>query len=64
MLLAGVFGAHHRLSSLSAIVLLPCELAEEVDFVGNTAKEGARMVLVNSECNQQIHSIFRKLTIK
>lgn len=64
VLVAGAFGAHLRPSSLAAIGLFPRDLAGKVTFVGNTAKEGARMVLVNSDCNLEIHSIGGKLTIK
>jgi uncharacterized 2Fe-2S/4Fe-4S cluster protein (DUF4445 family) len=63
ILVAGAFGSHLKPSSLSAIGLLPWEPPAKVDFVGNTAKEGARMVLVNSGCSRQVDCVAAKLTI-
>lgn len=64
VLVAGAFGAHLKPSSLAAIGLLPFELMEKVVFVGNTAKEGAKMVLTDCASQAKIELIRRKLIIK
>jgi uncharacterized 2Fe-2S/4Fe-4S cluster protein (DUF4445 family) len=46
------------------IGLIPHELADKTVSIGNTAKEGARMVLVNSGCNDEIQEIRNRLKIK
>lgn len=64
VLVAGAFGYHLRPSSLTSIGLLPFELKEKIIFVGNTAKEGARTVLVNKDTASELHQICQRLKIK
>lgn len=64
VLVAGAFGTHLRPSTLVAIGLLPRELERKTVPVGNTAKEGARMILINSGCGDEMQAIRSRLKIK
>jgi len=48
VLVAGSFGFHLRTESLIRLGLLPKEFADKVEFVGNTALSGARLLLTHA----------------
>ncbi|OPX91176.1 MAG: Na(+)-translocating NADH-quinone reductase subunit F [Pelotomaculum sp. PtaB.Bin104] len=64
VLVAGAFGYHLKPASLTAIGLLPAELCDKIIFVGNTAKEGAKNVLINRDAAREVRDICRRIKIK
>lgn len=64
VLVAGAFGYHLKPASLTAVGLLPAELQDKIIFVGNTAKEGAKAVLLNKDTVQEVHAISKMIKIK
>lgn len=52
VVVAGGFGYHVRAASLVRLGLLPPVWLDRVDFAGNTALAGARMLLVNGELRE------------
>lgn len=64
VLVAGAFGYHLKPASLTAIGLLPAALRDKISFVGNTAKEGAKAVLLNRDAAIEAGEIRRRLKIK
>ncbi len=64
VLVAGAFGYHLKPTSLTGIGLLPAELQDKIIFTGNTAKEGAKAVLLNRDSAREIQDICQKVTIK
>lgn len=46
--IAGAFGYHLKEEALKTIGLIPPGLDAEIEFVGNTAKEGARLALLSN----------------
>ena len=64
VLVAGAFGFHLRSASLVGIGLLPPECEAKIKFVGNTAKAGARAVLLNQQAGRDIVEIAKDLQIR
>lgn len=64
VLIAGAFGYHLNPPSLAATGLLPAELRDKIIFVGNTAKEGAKAVLLNRDAAREVQDICRRINIK
>jgi len=54
VLIAGSFGFHLRTESLIRLGLLPEALGERVEFVGNTALSGARLLLTHVSSRPQL----------
>ena len=63
VLIAGAFGFHLKPSSLTGIGLLPLVYEEKIRFIGNTAKEGAKVVLLNQDAAFEILQIGEKIEI-
>lgn len=59
---AGAFGFHLKPESLKAIGLLPPGLDGEIIYVGNTAKEGARLCLTSRQALEEIKILQEKIT--
>lgn len=59
VLLAGAFGNFIRASSAIHIGLLPGELRDRVEFIGNAAGTGAKMVLAGRTCREAAERIAR-----
>lgn len=57
VLLAGAFGLHLAPESAAAIGLLPGIAGDRVEAVGNTALEGARLMLVQAACRAEAEEI-------
>jgi len=55
--IAGAFGYHLKAEALKIIGLLPSDLQGKIEFVGNTAKEGARLCLVSRQTMEEILSL-------
>lgn len=64
VLVAGAFGYHLKPASLTAIGLLPAEMRDKIIFVGNTAKEGAKNVLINKDAAREVQDICQRIKIK
>lgn len=64
VLVAGAFGFHLNPSSLIGIGLLPLAFQDKIRFVGNTANEGAKAVLLNYDASMEILQIGQNLRIK
>lgn len=63
VLVAGAFGAHLKPSSLIGIGLLPPECQEKIRFVGNTAKEGAKAVLLNRQAASDVVDLAQAIEV-
>ncbi|WP_371379520.1 ASKHA domain-containing protein [Sporomusa aerivorans] len=63
ILVAGAFGFHLQPASLAGIGLLPAACQSKIRFVGNTAKEGARAVLLNRRAGAEVEQIGQDLKI-
>jgi uncharacterized 2Fe-2S/4Fe-4S cluster protein (DUF4445 family) len=59
--IAGAFGYHLKPEALKTIGLLPKNLEGAIHFVGNTAKEGARLCLSSLEALQEIQDFQKTL---
>lgn len=57
VLVAGGFGFHVDGRSLARLGMVPAGWADRMEFVGNTAKEGARAALVSSEARRRAEEI-------
>ncbi len=61
VLLAGAFGNYIRTDSAQRIGLLPPVEPEKINFVGNAASAGARMILISRDCREQAGKLARKI---
>ena len=55
--LAGGFGSHLNLRSAARIGLIPAELADKVQVIGNAALDGAAMLLLNTRLRSRTAAI-------
>ncbi len=63
VLIAGSFGYHLREGSLITIGLLPGEFAGKVEFVGNTARSGGEMLLLNAGLRQELEALVKDIEL-
>ncbi len=63
VLIAGSFGYHLRAKSLINIGLLPFELEDKIDFVGNTSKSGGQIFLLNERYREEMEKVVKKVDI-
>lgn len=61
VLLAGAFGNYIRAESALRIGLLPAVGPERIQFVGNAASSGARMILVSRDCRDHARELARRI---
>lgn len=59
--IAGAFGYHLKAEALKTIGLLPQGLDAAIHFVGNTAKEGARLCLCSKQALEEIKILQQEL---
>ena len=55
--IAGGFGSHLNIQSAARIGLIPAELTERVEIIGNAALAGAAQILLDREKIQQVRQI-------
>ena len=63
VLVAGAFGFHLKPASLVGIGLLPRYCQNKIRFVGNTAIEGAKAVLLNRNASVEVQQIGQNIKI-
>jgi uncharacterized 2Fe-2S/4Fe-4S cluster protein (DUF4445 family) len=61
--IAGSFGFHLREESLLTLGLLPPEVAGKVSFLGNTAKSGGALLLLNRDLRDQLAALVPKVDV-
>jgi uncharacterized 2Fe-2S/4Fe-4S cluster protein (DUF4445 family) len=61
--IAGSFGFHLQEESLLTIGLLPPEVAGKVNFLGNTAKSGGEILLLNRHLRRDLAALVREVEI-
>lgn len=61
VVIAGQFGAHLPASSLVGIGIIPIELQEKVEYVGNSSKSGAYMALMSAEAKANMEVLACKI---
>lgn len=64
VLVAGSFGAHLNPRSITGIGLVPPELGDRIQFVGNTAKEGAKLYLTSRAARADMEAIREGLQVE
>ena len=57
VLVAGGFGLHADGRTLARLGMIPAEWSDRLEFVGNTAKEGARLALVSSSARRRAEEL-------
>ncbi len=63
VLIAGSFGYHLRERSLITLGLLPPEAAGKVTFLGNTARSGGEMLLVNARLRAELQELVGRVRV-
>lgn len=61
VIIAGQFGKHLKVSSLTGVGIIPAELKGKIDYVGNSSKSGAMMCLLSVELREKIQSIAKDI---
>lgn len=57
VLIAGQFGAHLPVDSMTGIGILPREVADKIVYVGNTSKTGAYMALMSGKVKREMEEL-------
>ena len=57
VLIAGQFGAHLPAESITGTGILPFEVEDRIEYVGNTSKTGAYMALMSSAVKRQMEAL-------
>lgn len=57
LLVAGQFGAHLKVSSLTGSGMIPAELGPKVRYVGNTSKSGALLCLLSQDERRRVEEV-------
>ncbi len=62
VLVAGQFGAHLKVESLTGAGLIPRELENTITYVGNTSKSGAYLCLLSSEERKSVEKLANEIS--
>jgi uncharacterized 2Fe-2S/4Fe-4S cluster protein (DUF4445 family) len=62
VLIAGSFGYHLSEESLLTLGLLPPESAGKISFLGNTARGGGEMLLLNRHLREELSDVVEGVT--
>ena len=57
VLIAGQFGAHLPADSITGTGILPFEVEDRIEYVGNTSKTGAYMALMSGKVKRQMEEL-------
>ena len=57
ILIAGQFGAHLPADSITGTGILPFEVEDRIEYVGNTSKTGAYMALMSSKVKREMEEL-------
>ena len=57
VLIAGQFGAHLPAESITGTGILPFEVEDRIEYVGNTSKTGAYMALMSGKVKRQMEAL-------
>ena len=57
VLIAGQFGAHLPADSITGTGILPFEVEDRIEYVGNTSKTGAYMALMSSKVKREMEAL-------
>lgn len=61
LVIAGQFGAHLPVSSLTGTGIIPQELQGKVKYVGNSSKTGAYMALMSAAARADMEALAAKI---
>ena len=61
VLIAGQFGAHLPAESITGTGILPFEVEERIEYVGNTSKTGAYMALMSGSVKRQMEALAHEM---
>lgn len=61
VLIAGQFGAHLPSSSITGTGILPFEVEEKINYVGNTSKTGAYMALMSKKVKREMENLAHEM---
>ena len=61
VLIAGQFGAHLPAQSITGTGILPFEVEDRIEYVGNTSKTGAYMALMSQKVKRQMEELARDM---
>ncbi|MBQ6582312.1 MAG: DUF4445 domain-containing protein, partial [Mogibacterium sp.] len=59
VLIAGQFGAHLPAESLTGTGILPAEVGDRIEYVGNTSQTGAFMALMSGDIREKMEKLAR-----
>ncbi|MBP3898532.1 MAG: DUF4445 domain-containing protein, partial [Mogibacterium sp.] len=61
VLIAGQFGAHLPADSITGTGILPFEVEDKIEYVGNTSKTGAYMALMSSDVKREMEELAHEM---
>ena len=61
VLIAGQFGAHLPAQSITGTGILPFEVEDRIQYVGNTSKTGAYMALMSGKVKEEMQKLAHEM---
>lgn len=61
VVIAGQFGKHLSIDSLTGVGIIPNELGDKVKYIGNSSKTGALMCLLSGEVREEMEKVAKKI---
>lgn len=61
VIVAGQFGAYLPVESLTSGGIIPSELADKIEYAGNTSKTGAYMALMSRDIREEMEGLAREI---
>jgi uncharacterized 2Fe-2S/4Fe-4S cluster protein (DUF4445 family) len=61
VVIAGQFGKHLSIDSLTGVGIIPNELRDKVKYIGNSSKTGALMCLLSGEVRKEMEKVAKKI---
>ncbi|TQQ84916.1 DUF4445 domain-containing protein [Peptacetobacter hominis] len=61
VLIAGQFGSHLTVESLTGTGILPFEVSDKIEYIGNTSKSGAYMALMSEKAKDDMEKLGKEM---
>ena len=61
VVIAGQFGRHLKISSLTGVGIIPENLKDKINYIGNSSKTGAMMCLLSKEARKEMEDVAKDI---
>ena len=61
VVIAGQFGRHLKISSLTGVGIIPENLSDKINYIGNSSKTGAMMCLLSKDARKEMEDVAKDI---